>query len=226
MVYPCPGMNPWLEDVRLWRGVHTRLINALSDALAPVLEPRYFVDVETHIYAARRPDMPSGSRYPALAILDRGGHAVAIAPMVAMAMPIEIDLGLDDAVEEPYLEVRLVPGGDVVTVIELLSHTNKMGGRDRASYLQKRKLFFDSALNFVEIDLLRMWDPMPPCENVAVSDYRILVRRNDRRKKGLLYSFNVRAPIPVFPLPLLPDDEEPPVDLGAILRAVYERARY
>jgi hypothetical protein len=32
--------------------------------------------------------------------------------------------------------------------------------------------------------------------------------------------------IPLFPLPLLRQDEPPEVDLGAILHALYERARF
>lgn len=225
MAYPFPGMNPWLEDVRLWRGVQTRFITVLGELLAAALEPRYFVDVETHPYAARTPDVPITSRYPDVTILDRGGHAVAVAPTAATAMPLEIDLHYDESFEEPYLEVRLVPGGEVVTVIELLSHTNKQLGRDRDSYLHKRQLFFDADVNFVEIDLLRLWGPMPEAGGYT-SDYRIFIRRNDTRQKGYLYLFTVRDPIPVFPLPLQPDDQEPAVDLGAVLRAVYERARY
>ena len=36
----------------------------------------------------------------------------------------------------------------------------------------------------------------------------------------------MREAIPVFPLPLRKDEEEPPVKLGEILHALYERARF
>jgi len=52
------------------------------------------------------------------------------------------------------------------------------------------------------------------------------VSRATTRPRAHLYPFNLRDPIPTFPLPLLPGDEEPPVDLGAIFHALYERARY
>ena len=48
MAYPFPGMNPWLENPTVWKGIHQRLITSLADILAPQLEPRYFVAVETH----------------------------------------------------------------------------------------------------------------------------------------------------------------------------------
>jgi hypothetical protein len=219
-------MNPWLEDVQLWRDVHTRVISALGDTLAPVLEPRYFVGVETRTYVSTFPDSPPGTRYPDVTILDRGGRAVAFTPSAATAMPLEIQLPYHESFEEPYLEIRLVPGGEVVTVIELLSHTNKQPGRERKSYLKKRRLFLDADVNFVEIDLLRSWSPMPDIERHGPADYRLFIHRKEPRDKAYLYRFNVRDAIPVFPLPLLPDDQEPAVDLGAVLQDVYDRARY
>jgi hypothetical protein len=36
----------------------------------------------------------------------------------------------------------------------------------------------------------------------------------------------VRDPIPTFALPLLPGDTEPTVDLGVVLHALYDRARF
>src|SRR5205823_14314623 len=43
----------------------------------------------------------------------------------------------------------------VVTVIEVLSPSNKRGGPDRTAYLAKRNEYLGGKLNLVEIDLLR-----------------------------------------------------------------------
>ena len=94
-----------------------------------------------------------------------------------------------------------------------------------ADYLEKRDAFIKSELNFVEIDLLRAGQAMPYTDQVT-ADYRIFVRRSEKLARGYLYSFSVRQPIPRFPLPLLPDDQEPLLDLGALLQSVYDRARY
>ncbi|MFN8490196.1 MAG: DUF4058 family protein [Caldilineaceae bacterium] len=224
MAYPFPGMNPWLETSRLWRDVHQRLITNLAELLAPQLEPRYFVGVETHTYISITPSQPLQTRYPDVSILHRGGPAVATAPNMTADTPQVIEIPLPEPYEEPYLEVRLLPDGEVVTVIELLSHTNKRSGSERAAYLEKRDAFIKSELSFIEIDLLRAGQPMPYTDYGA--DYRILVRRSEVLHRGHLYSFSVRQPIPRFPLPLLPDDQEPIVDLGALLQEVYDRARY
>ncbi|MFN8492884.1 MAG: DUF4058 family protein [Caldilineaceae bacterium] len=226
MSYPFPGMNPWLENPQLWRNVHVSLMNAIRDALAPQLEPRYFVDVETHTYVARLPDAPIMMRYPDVAVLDLGGPGVAVAPTTTLATPLVVDLPPRETIEEPYLEIRLVPDGEVVTVIELLSHTNKRAGAERKSYLEKRELFLNADIHFIEIDLLRAWEPMPYTEKATNYHYHVFMHRHDEPHKAYLYCWNVREPIPVFPLPLQPGDQEPPIDLGALLQEVYDRARY
>ena len=224
MPHPFPGMNPWLEDARLWRDVHQSLITALRDVLAPQLEPRYFVAVETHTYISASPTQPIRTRYPDASIL-RLGERQRLALPHAEPMPLVIDLPLPEPYEEPYLEVRLLPDGEVVTVIELLSHTNKRAGDERRSYLEKRAALIDSAVHFVEIDLLRAHEPMPFTGHVA-ADYRIFIRRRELGRRAHLYAFALRQPLPTFPLPLLPGDPEPLVDLGAILHDLYDRARY
>jgi len=119
-----------------------------------------------------------------------------------------------------------VPTGEVVTVIELLSHTNKQAGREREAYLEKREELLDSRLSFVEIDLLRAGPPLPYTERAADSAYRLFIRRRELPSQARLYPFQVRQFIPTFPLPLLPDDAEPTVDLNALLAGLHERAGY
>jgi hypothetical protein len=225
MGYPFPGMNPWLEHHRLWSDVHQRVITALAEFLAEQLEPRYFVGVGTHTYISTLPSEPLQSRYPDVAVINRGGAGVLTAPVGDLAMPVIVTMPLPEPYAEPYLEVQLVPDGEVVTVIELLSYTNKRAGDERKSYLQKRKEYLNNDVHLVEIDLLRAGEPMPYTERV-LADYRIAIRRREHPLQLRLYPFSLRQPIPIFPLPLLPEDEEPHVDLGALLQEVYDRARY
>ncbi len=39
---PFPGMNPYLEDLQLWSGVHYRFVTYLADAIAPSLQVSLF----------------------------------------------------------------------------------------------------------------------------------------------------------------------------------------
>ena len=80
--------------------------------------------------------------------------------------------------------------------------------------------------NLVEIDLLRSGRAMPLNRKPPRTHYRNLVRRGIMHNKAKLYTFSVRQPIPAIPIPLLPGDEEPSLDLGAVLHALYDRARF
>ena len=67
---------------------------------------------------------------------------------------------------------------------------------------------------------------MPTRSPSVASDYKILVSRPHRRPKADLMAFGVRDPIPKFPLPLRRGEEEPMVELGRVLHALYDRASY
>ena len=154
-----------------------------------------------------------------------------VTPLVAPRYYIGLErrtylLKPDDEVNETFLEVREVGTGRLVTILELLSPANKLSEEGRNQYQQKRTHIFLSQTNLVEVDLLRAGKPMPVIGQEVDSDYRILVSRAWQRPRAQLYPFNLRQPIPVFPLPLVRGDKAPPVDLGAILQALYERARF
>ena len=47
---PFPGMDPYLEAGAGWAGVHSRLINAISEDLADQLMPAFLVTIEERVY--------------------------------------------------------------------------------------------------------------------------------------------------------------------------------
>ena len=224
---PFPGMDPCLEHPALWPDVHNSLIAAIRDALSPRLAPKYYVRLERRTYLLSPDDLSFVGR-PDLAVLP----AMPQEPARQRALPlaaagvVEVVLSIPDEVGENYLEVREVTTGRVVTVMELLSPANKLYAKGREEYIQKRYEITGSRTNLVEIDLLRAGEPMPLQGRHVSSDYRILVSRATTRPRALLYPFNLRDAIPTFDLPLLPGDDEPSVDLGAIFHALYQRARY
>ena len=80
--------------------------------------------------------------------------------------------------------------------------------------------------HLVEIDLLRSGEPMDMIGLTEHSDYRILVSRSQRRPDADLYIFDVSDPIPAIPLPLLPEDNEPSLNLNQLLHDLYDRAGF
>jgi hypothetical protein len=57
-----------------------------------------------------------------------------------------------EEIRETWIEIRRLPDLELVTVIELLSPTNK-AGTGRLEYLEKRHELHTRRVNLVEIDL-------------------------------------------------------------------------
>jgi len=222
---PFPGMDPYLEHPALWPDVHNSLIVAIRDTLTPVLAPRYYVGLERRAYLLKPDDVVFIGRPDIAVVPYREPQALSPMPLAEMGV-VEVDVPMNDEVGENFLEVHEVATGTLVTILELLSPVNKLHGKGRQDYEDKRDDVFRSRTNLVEVDLLRAGEPMPVIGKPARSDYRILVSRGSRRPRGQLYTFNLRQPIPQFPLPLLPGDDEPLVDMNAVVHDTYDRARF
>ncbi len=227
---PFPGMDPWLESPIIWPDVHSTLITSIRDVLGPQLRPRYFVGVESRttvltgldVDFVYKPDVTVQATESRAAVR---GSAVAVLEATEV-QTYTVSVPTSEEAEETFLTIQELPGRKLVTVIELLSPTNKKTKDARADYLQKRNDLILSRTNFVEIDLLRAGEPMPVQTPPPRSDYRILVCRARRRKDAVLYAFPYTSPIPPIPIPLLPGDPEPLLNLNDILHALCERAGY
>lgn len=214
-----PGMNPYLEDPAIWVELHSWLIVQLARSLNPQLTPKYRAAVEKRVYTdtvlVGIPDVSvfSKSRTPA---------EVATATLIATT-PQRVTVPMIEEVQESYLEIREIATGQVVTVIELLSPKNKRSGEGQNQYNAKRNRVLNSATNLIEIDLLRT-GIVPLITETIASQYRVLISRSSVRPAADLYAFNLRDPIPVFPLPLLRGDLELLINLETLLDQVYEEA--
>jgi len=225
---PFPGMDPSLEARGLWPGFHASLITQVRYLLAPRLAPRYFVDVERRVYLidgddpAQRHVVPDVSvtavREPA-APAPPGGRAPRGAVVVLMAQETEV--------REPRQVIRGARGGEVVTVLEVLSPSNKTAGsQGRREYLVKRREVLRSAGHLLEVDLLRGGERLPSVQPLPPSDYCVHVSRVATRPLGEVYAWSVRDPAPVLPIPLREGDPDVSLDLGEAIRLTYEQSRY
>lgn len=225
MIPPFPGMDPYLEAPSLWPDVHNGLIAAIREKLGPMLRPGYFVRLEERTYLADPEGLAFVGR-PDLAVIRGATERPRPGSSAAHALAVEVEVPVPDPVKDTYLEVRAAHTGDVVTILELLSPSNKRPGEGRVVYEAKRRSVLGTRTSLVEIDLLRGGVRMPVIGPTPVSDYTILISRGDRRPRADLISFGVRDSVPVFDLPLRSGDVEPGVDVGAILRMLYDVAAY
>jgi len=237
MKTPFPGMDPYLEQEGVWNQVHMDLIANIRYFLAPLIQPHYKAIVEQLTYLTLSPTngnpKPTFAGRPDSLIISPHGYQPSsqAAPGVVTAIDAPVVVQPLEAMLLPVPEERLYrylqikdEYDEVITVIEILSPVNKIGA-GREQYLQKRGNVLNSLTHLVEIDLLRMGEPLP-MEVAAKNHYRIVVSRSEKRPTASAYLFSVREAIPDFPIPLRAGDKEPILKLNDILHKVYELGYY
>ncbi len=150
-------MDPYLECPALWPGLHDKLVFCFVEALNIMLPTDYVSDIEHRLYITHRdnriiPDVTTFcSRSKERATVGSGGVA-----MMSRADAPQILITEREEVSEPFVEIRsLTEPKKVVTVIEVLNHSNKkLGSEGRESYLTKQGEVLRSDVNLLEIDLL------------------------------------------------------------------------
>lgn len=222
---PFPGMDPFLEARFLWKGIHTQLIGELSThQLPPLLAPAYYVDAEPSLQISQErgvfPDIQILTPTEPLTSGPTGlGLAIAEATATILA-PME-----DEDEDESAIYIRRADTEQLVTVIEILSYSNKTAGvAKRARYLLKRNEMLNAGVHLVEIDLLR-WGQRP-LQTVPNQPYHILVSRADERPHTKVWSFGLSDPIPTAPIPLIGSDEYVPLPLQTSLETIYSARNF
>ncbi len=228
MKSPFPGMDPFIE-CQEWEDFHSRFNNLLADTLTPSIEPDYFVRVERRVYVESHGTGATNVRQTDVAIVDRqpglasGRESVGSPSLVA----VECLLPMPEERRETYLLIRQRSSQRVVTVIELLSPTNKRSGADgRVEYLKKRSELLSSEAHLVEIDLLRGGKDLPVIGQLPPGDYHVCLSRAQRRPRAEVYAWPWRQPLPTIPIPLKLGDADTLLDLQQTFSEVYTRARY
>jgi hypothetical protein len=219
-------MNPYFEQTDHWLDFHTEYLSALRRLLAPQVGPKYIVQLEEHVYIQDLPPEPRQRLGTAdLSLVQAGGGELAQAALGLLEAPAEVWLPEQDVEKVPFLEVRDRQGRELVTVIELLSPSNKRAGADREQYLAKRRELLRSPAHLVEIDLLRGWTPMP-LEDRPECDYAVMVSRAEKRPAADCWPIRLRERLPVVPVPLRPPDAAARVDLQEVLHRAYDGPGY
>jgi len=230
MPSPFPGMDPYLE--RHWGDVHTSLVTYARDQLQKFLPKDLRARVEERVVVSQW-DRPR-SVYPDVRIIEterisrrprKGGASIAVAE------PLVIELA-DEPETQRFLEIREVSSDSrLVTVLEVLSPSNKRPGDGQEQYLRKQQELRQAGVNLVEIDLLRGGDwvvalPLDALEPNVRTPYRVVVRRGWRRLQAEYYAIALSDRLPKINVPLRPSDADVPLDLQALLEQCYENGGY
>src|SRR5258707_330744 len=130
MASPFPGMDPYLEDPDIWPGFHTTLYVEMMGDLNKVLPPGYLAKIDRHVWLHEpeaRNRVVSGGK---------------------MLSPFEREGSLS-------LRILAMPGRQVVSVIQILTHRDKTQGSDREAFVRAKDEYLRGGKNYVEFDFLR-----------------------------------------------------------------------
>jgi hypothetical protein len=225
MPSPFPGMNPYLEQADVWQDFHQSLIPLLRQVLSAQVRPKYLVKIEEQLFIH---ELLEDQRR----LLGRGDvtvsrtsddavHGVSVALDAPAVGRVLLSL---DVERHTFLEIRDRGNRQLVTVLEVLSPSNKHPGPDRQQYLAKRQQLLASQVHLVEIDLLR-GGPRLPMEDMPACDYCVMVSRYEDRPNVGMWPLALRDPLPTIPIPLLAQ-ERAVLDLQSALHQVYDAAGY
>ena len=135
MLNPFPGMNPYLEHPELWHQVHNRLIVGLADEIADQVAPHYFVSIEQRIYQSVA-DPQSLVGIPNVGIKRDRWNSDQPNPLAGsvtvLTKPQRVQIQMPWKVKERYVEIRKVATKALITVLEVLSPSNKRVGEGRS----------------------------------------------------------------------------------------------
>ena len=233
MPSPFPGMDPYLEAPDIWPDFHDALANEIRNELNHSLPAPYYARL--------------GAR-PEEGIVEEGRTRLQMIPDISVAVldrprrdvskAIEVTLQ-DEPIRHHFVEVRDAKRGHaLVTLIEILSPSNKRPGPDRVAYRAKQREVGDGGASLIEIDLLREGERVYPEPGLAAvieeieprGDYLVLVNRAWKRGAvGVGYEVFpsvIRDWLPCIPVPLREGEDDTPLDLQYVVNRAYDGGPY
>ena len=239
-------MSTWLPNahspawIPISRGIlptsHSRFVTYASDALQDRLPPGLRARMQKRVIVSFADEDPPVTRdiYPDSYISGRGngGGGTAVLDSPAATQPVVMEFG-DEPMEQTYIEVtEASTGRAVITVVELLSPSNKASGDGMDQYRQKQRECRAGGVNLVEIDLLRggrdvLIAPRNRFRQEHRQHYTACVYRPERWPKLEVYPISLRGPLPAIRIPLRAGrDADVVLDLQALFDKSYTNGAY
>ena len=129
---------------------------------------------------------------------------------------------------EDFVEIRQRSDGRLITLLEVVSPTNKTTPQGRSSYLEKRKEGRGACANLVEIDLVLQGQPTLDYSRDGLPewDYAVTVTRSTQPDRYEIYTATLQKRLPRFRLPLASDDRDTVLDLHTAFTRCYDQGGF
>jgi hypothetical protein len=228
MPSPFPGMDPYLEAPAIWPDLHEALAGEIRAELNLLLPRSYYAQLDV------RPEVgiveAEGVVHhiiPDVAVIRKPSEsatetatATRSERRVTLSQSVEVTVA-SEPVRHVYVEIREASRGHkLITLIDIVSPSNKRTGPDRRAYLRKQREILQSDANLVEIDLLRSGERVllsPELEAYVASlvpppAYLVVVHRAWHRAGAAmacqLFAVSLRDVLPCVPIPLREEEDE------------------
>ena len=229
---PFPGMDPYLEQ--FWGDVHHTLITFARGSLQRGLPGDLVARVDERVFVESS-EGQGRNIVPDVRVVERGRpseRGIVAGHGVAVAEPLVIHLEESEPVRQGYIEIIDIKSGRrVVTVIEVLSPSNKLPGPGKDLLMKKQEELRAGGVSLVEIDLLRTGSrvltvPMDRFPDGQRSAYAACARRGWKPFEIEYYRIPLRERLPAIRIPLRRADSDVALDLQALIDECYESGRY
>lgn len=129
---------------------------------------------------------------------------------------------------EEHIEIRQRCDNRLITLVDVVSPTNKLNPQGRAAYLEKRRETRAQNSSIVEVDLVMQGQPMLDYSRDGLPDwdYAVTVTRSIQPERYEIYTSTLQKRLPRFKLPLAMDDRDTVVDLQAAFARCYDQGGF
>lgn len=232
MLSPFPGMDPFLEAQRNWSDFHHGLADQIRAYLNAEIQPDYYATAVTYVAydvieiagTKRRATYPDVGVWRTEKALPEGG-ATELVSVIDQPQSQSM-VQMETSVRLANVEVSEAESDTLITAIEILAPINKRPGQERDKYLRKRRELLRAEVHVIEIDLLRTGERSPLQIAPVSAPYYVTLGRADNRPYIDVWAIQLETRLPVIPVPLAAPDPDVPLDLGEVVRTVYERGAY
>ena len=226
---PFPGMDPFLETSGVWEDFHRRFLDVAAEDLLTRLPEGYDARMNEYFQLVNvAGEEPDQKRYPDIAVTRGQGPGAPSKPApsrAGMVEPVVLTRRITwDEEAAAWLEIQ-AQGGELVTVVELLSPANKTAVGFRR-YVERREGFLARGVHLVEIDLLLRGRRLEFDLPLPEGDGYLYVTRGEKPTHTAVYRWPLEQPLPVTPIPLRAPDPDLDLDLARVFAVTYDRGRY
>ena len=136
--------------------------------------------------------------------------------------------GAEGEHREAYIEIILRSNEQLVTLLEVVSPSNKTTTAGREAFLNTWQQAKVAGANLVEMDFVLQGQPMleHSRQGLPTWDYVITVDRASHPERYEIYTATLQKRLPRFRVPLAAWDRDTVLDLQTIFSRCYERANF